>query len=109
MKNLKFRAWNKIVKRYQYFTLPELVEIKETIQWHNLVIEQFTGEKDCNDVDIYEGDIVDVDGDPSLIRFEGGAFAVDVCGFDFDFTAIGWVQNAITVIGNRNENKDLLP
>ena len=71
-------------------------------------IGQFTECRDCDDVDIYEGDIVDVDGYISAVRFYGGALCVDTCGYDFDYTAIGWTEGAISVIGNIHQNPELL-
>lgn len=73
-------------------------------------VGQFTGEKDIDDNELYQGDIVDVDGDVQVVRFDGGAFCVDVCGFDYDFTAIGWAQStsAISKLGNIHQNPELL-
>ena len=44
----------------------------------------------------FEGDIVHIDnydeGWDSVVEFNGGAFAVDVEGRDYDYTAIGWTE-----------------
>ena len=80
-------------------------------------IGQYTGEQDCNGIEIYEIDIVmckDYDGDEyvSLIQFEDGAFVVDVNNCDYDKTSLGWGINSdiesVRVIGNKYENPKLL-
>ncbi len=43
IEKIKFRAWNRIVNRFQYFTLIEIEQQKGKIQWHNLEIMAFTG------------------------------------------------------------------
>ena len=58
---------------------------------------------------IFEGDIVHIDnydeGWDSVVEFNGGAFAVDVEGRDYDYTAIGWTE---IIIGNIHDNQELL-
>lgn len=71
-------------------------------------VGQFADQIDENGVEICEGDIVLIEGDVSLVRFHGGALCVDVYGMDYDFTAVGWVEQAIEVIGNIHQNPELL-
>jgi uncharacterized phage protein (TIGR01671 family) len=57
-REIKFRAWNRIVRRWQIFTLPEIEAQAGPIQWQNLDIMQFTGLTDKNGKEIYEGDVL---------------------------------------------------
>jgi uncharacterized phage protein (TIGR01671 family) len=58
MREIKFRAFNTIVSRMQYFNLQDIEKQKGSIQWHILKIMQYTGLKDREGKEIYEGDIV---------------------------------------------------
>jgi uncharacterized phage protein (TIGR01671 family) len=72
------------------------------------VLQQFTGLKDKNNKEIYEGDIVEVDlesGDKGItqVRYENAEFNV------FPWGNLYWVTlGGITVIGNIFENPELL-
>lgn len=75
-------------------------------------VGQYTGLKDKNGKKIFEGDIVHIDnydeGWDSVVDFKGGAFAIDVEGRDYDYTAIGWTEYEAVVIGNIHDNPELL-
>ena len=133
-REIKFRAWSK--KRKSYRELDQLVfdnqgleEIwvfpknNETQQVYNpseMIIEQFTGLKDKNGKEIYEGDIVTEtidDGDNKIIQIYEVYWDEDMLnfgirgtkGFNYNLHDELWETNASReVIGNIHENPELL-
>lgn len=74
--------------------------------------QQFTGLLDKKGKEIYEGDIVGYDDDPSLavvLYYENqGRFSLKYKGRDFSAEITGWHIENFKVIGNTYENPELL-
>lgn len=79
----------------------------------------FTGFKDDNEVEIYEGDILLITycGDDvshqAVIKYDGNALCINAKGRDYDCTTVVWAFENwgiehVKVIGNIYENKGLL-
>ena len=134
---IKFRAWDKDSKRYG-----EVVEIEynesreidgiwvwyniheryEPIPGANVTVEQYTGLKDKNGKEIYEGDIVrttdrvtvkDLIFPIGVVEFKQQAFWI--CNvpsgrpdFTHNETLLKYWETDLEVIGNIHENPELL-
>ncbi len=112
MREIKFRVWNTVHKRMDWAMQ---VSGNKIIQdEHNMVL-QFTGLKDKNGKEIYEGDIINDFGNfegADRIGFvifleEHGAFMFDgFCGYPY-FVRQGSSKEC-EIIGNKFENPELL-
>ena len=113
----RFRAWNIIVNRYEYFDFHSLAKMDyDKIQWHILKFEQCTGLKDKNGRLIYEGDIVCW----TRAQTDGDVDSICPIVFDNDMCSFGPLLNGhslwmphqtdlrMEVLGNIHENPELL-
>lgn len=120
MREIKFRAWIdeadklakvqslKIFGDVSYIYLPE---DDYEYQIPTSCIQQFTGLKDKNRKEIYEGDITgekSAEGLAAVCRFEDGSFTF-VAGAERSPCQMWYIENnSIEVIGNLFENPELL-
>ena len=118
MRTLKFRAWDKLEKRFFYPDKGYQGHYVLTLngQFQNLqngsggdeyVVQQWTGFVDRNGKDIYEGDFLGEELDP--ITFYEGKFITKLRGARlFDLEEFWEDGQEPEVIGNIFENSELL-
>ena len=132
MREIKFRAWDKDRKRFlrcivgntdinddKWICPLTYCEVNGVYDWYNndtCEIMQYTGIKDINDVEIYEGDIVGTiryGGFNKNIMFKGIViYDEDYCSFCVKYIK-GKIYSPmylceVKVIGNIYENEELL-
>ncbi len=118
MREIKFRAWDKRVKCFYYFSLKDLwaegceAQLSELDDPKHLALntdypyeeeEQYAGLKDKNTKEVYEKDIYDFGkGNVGEVVFEDSSFFVDLPHGKFK------LQSGGQIIGNIHENPELI-
>ena len=115
-REIKFRAWDKYENKIRKvrginFTNKDLwLEIEDNrimgANFFEVELMQYTGLKDRNDKEIYEGDIVRYFKDElGIVKFVAGSFIIDGNTCYESFLELG---GEIAIVGNIYENPDLL-
>lgn len=121
MRGIKFRVWSEDQKTYNYqFPYNKLGQfyvsengkvfsdfgntVAPEVRQEAFVVEQYTGLKDKNGKEIYEGDIISFhDYGSFAIKFHKGCFRLGSGDLLYAYPS-----SAIEVIGNIHENPELL-
>lgn len=118
MREIKFRAWDKINKEMfnvESINFQERRVYRDVVSYrdfNDIELIQYTGLKDKNEKEIYEGDILSNGNNekPYKVIFENGSYRAEFEG-DFDeysFDLIDIVAQGCEVVGNIYENPELL-
>ncbi|WP_339052874.1 YopX family protein [Fusobacterium animalis] len=121
MRKIKFRAWHKEKKimgevlgidilHKEIFFSNEDVDCYGFSDFKYIELMQYTGLKDKNNKEIYEGDIITLHNSKYKVIFniEGARFVLRNDEFELEITFINHNNERMEIVGNIYENPELL-
>ena len=119
MRETKFRTWDKVRHSFSYFTLQKLAKSEfDPTDWiDEAEWQEFTGLKDKNGKEIFEGDMIKTRCRETQEKEKIGKveWLENMAGFEFNCNSsvmssecMSYSQHIFEVIGNIYENPELL-
>jgi len=119
-REIKFRAWDKRDKVMycgvekgidfddrSHYEFKNFLGYQKKEDYHEWELMQYTGLKNKNGKEIYEGDIVSLYKESFIVKFNEGEFVGDNSDFTEGILSASELKDS-EVIGNIYENKELL-
>lgn len=108
MRELKFRYWNPYANKLVYnpTVFKEGWTLEQYFSDRGWAWEQYTGLKDKNGKEIYEGDIIDFFGERYPVIYRAGGFWAEYSKTQKDHLFLYAIDSEI--VGNIHENPELL-
>jgi hypothetical protein len=107
MNNKKFRVWDNLQKKFEYFELGNITVPDRLLSQHSCSVQQFLGILDKNMKEIYEGDVVKGIYNLEGLYIEGEVkYSYDWCSYVVDwYHEISNMEfDSLEIVGNMIED-----
>jgi hypothetical protein len=107
MKNKKFRIWDNIQKKFEYFELGNVTVPDRLLSKHSYPVQQFLGILDSRMKEIYEGDVVKgIYGLEGIDIIGEVKYSCDLCSYVVDwYHEISNIAiDSLEIVGNMIED-----
>jgi hypothetical protein len=107
MNNKKFRVWDNLQKKFEYFELGNITVPDRLLSQHSYPIQQSLGILDSRMKEVYEGDVVKgIYGSESLEIMGEVIYSYDLCCYVVDwYHKISNIQfDTLEIVGNMIED-----
>jgi hypothetical protein len=103
MNNKKFRVWDNIQKKFEYFELGNITAPNRLLSQHSYAAQQFLGILDSRMKEVYEGDVVKgIYGSEGLDIMGEVIYSYDLCCYVLDWyhKIVDIHLDSLEIVGN---------